>query len=55
MLKQLEGRGNILSAVLRQAWDGSDLRTLTKNSPTRATGAHVSLIGTSLPTSCAAI
>jgi hypothetical protein len=37
--------GNILSRVLRDGWDCGDLATLTKTSPTRATGAHVSLIG----------
>jgi hypothetical protein len=45
VLKQTERQGNTLSAILRQAWDGGDLRTLTKNSPARATGAYVSLIG----------
>jgi hypothetical protein len=45
VLKQTERQGNTLSAVLRQAWESGDLGTLTKNSPTRATGAHVSLIG----------
>jgi hypothetical protein len=45
VLKQTERQGNTLSAILRQAWDGATLRTLTKNSPTRSTGAHVSLIG----------
>jgi hypothetical protein len=45
VLKQTERQGNTLSAVLRSAWDGADLRTMTKNSPARATGAHVSLIG----------
>jgi hypothetical protein len=45
VLKQTERQGNTVSAILRQAWDGGDLRTLTKNSPARATGAHVSLIG----------
>jgi hypothetical protein len=45
VLKQTERQGNTLSALLRQAWDGGDLRTLTKNSPARATGAHISLIG----------
>jgi hypothetical protein len=45
VLKQTERQGNTLSALLRQAWDGRTLGTLTKNSPTRATGAHVSLIG----------
>ena len=37
--------GNTLSSVLRQAWDGKRLDTLTKNDPVTATGAHVSIIG----------
>jgi hypothetical protein len=45
VLKQTERQGNTLSAILRQAWDGNDLRSMTKNSPARATGAHVSLVG----------
>jgi Bifunctional DNA primase/polymerase, N-terminal/Primase C terminal 1 (PriCT-1) len=44
-LKVMSREGNILSTVARQAWDSGDLRTLTKNSPTKATGAHISLIG----------
>lgn len=44
-LKQFLRDGNTLSPVLRDAWDGKHtLRTLTKNSPSRATGAHISLI-----------
>jgi hypothetical protein len=45
VLKQTERQGNTLSPLLRQAWDCGNLRTLTKNSPARATGAHISLIG----------
>jgi hypothetical protein len=45
VLKQTERQGNTLSAILRQSWESGDLRTLTKNSPARATGAHVSLLG----------
>ena len=37
--------GSTLSPTLRQAWDKGDLRTLTKNSPAKATGAHISIIG----------
>ena len=37
--------GNILSAVIRQAWDSDILRTLTKASPLRATGAHIGILG----------
>jgi DNA replicative helicase MCM subunit Mcm2 (Cdc46/Mcm family) len=36
--------GNILSPMLRQGWESGDLRVLTKNSPVRATGAHISII-----------
>jgi hypothetical protein len=45
VLKQIERQGNVLSAVLRQAWDRGDLNTLVKNNPARATGAHVSNVG----------
>jgi hypothetical protein len=34
-----------LSPMLRLAWDGGKLRTLSKNSPETATDPHVSLIG----------
>jgi hypothetical protein len=38
-------QGSTVSTVLRQAWDSGSLRTMAKNNPARATGAHVSLIG----------
>jgi hypothetical protein len=38
-------QGNTLSAIIREAWDRGELRALTKTSPARSTGAHVSLIG----------
>jgi len=44
-LRALGREGNILSAVIRNAWDTGDLRTLTKNSPAKATAAHISVIG----------
>jgi hypothetical protein len=37
--------GNTLSSVLRLAWDGGTLRTMSRNSRSKATGPHVSLIG----------
>lgn len=37
--------GNILSRVIRDAYDRGKLATMTKNSPARATGAHVSIVG----------
>lgn len=45
VFKRMAGEGNSLSAVLRDAWDDRTLRTMTKNNPLRATGAHVCLIG----------
>jgi hypothetical protein len=44
VLKVINGKSNILSVVLRQAWDNGTLRTLTKNSPAVATDAHISAI-----------
>jgi hypothetical protein len=37
--------GNTLSSVIRKAWDGGKLSTMTRSSPLCATGAHISLIG----------
>jgi hypothetical protein len=44
VLRRMQSETNSLSAVLREAWETGDLSTLTKNSPLRATGAHVSLL-----------
>jgi hypothetical protein len=44
-LRVLARDGNTLSAVIRTAWDSGSLSTLTKNSPARATGAHISIVG----------
>jgi hypothetical protein len=46
VLQSMERSGNTLSMVLRDAWDGENLRTMTrKNNALRATGAHISMIG----------
>ncbi len=45
VLKVCERERNTLSATLRQAWDFGDLRTLTKNSPAKATDAGITVIG----------
>jgi hypothetical protein len=37
-------QGNTISAMLRQAWDSGDIRTLTRE-PLHATATHISLIG----------
>ena len=44
-LKLMAGESNILSTVLRQAWDNGNLERFTKNNPAQATGAHISIIG----------
>ena len=44
VLRVLLREGNTLSPVLRKSWDSGSLRTLTKNSPACATGAHISVI-----------
>lgn len=45
ILKVAAREGNTLTALLRQAWDEGDLRTLTKTNCAKATGAHISIIG----------
>jgi hypothetical protein len=45
VLRMCSRSGNILSATLRQAWDSGTLRIMTKNSPAKATDAHISLVG----------
>ena len=44
-LRSVKRQGNTLSATVREAWDSGNLRTLTKNDPVTATGAHVCIIG----------
>src|SRR5262249_7847753 len=44
-LSVMERHGNTLSTNIRNAWDGLVLQTMTKNSPLKATGAHVSIVG----------
>jgi len=45
MLHQFEKRGNILSPLIRQAWDGQTLRVMSKTTGETATNAHISIIG----------
>lgn len=45
VLQVMKRTGNTLSVVLRDGWDGSNLSTLTKNSPLTATNPHISFIG----------
>lgn len=43
VLKVAGRQGNTVSDILRKAWDTGYLSSLTKNSPARATGAHVTV------------
>jgi hypothetical protein len=45
IMKVLAREGNTLSPVIRNAWDGKTLQTMAKNSPLRATGAHIGIVG----------
>jgi hypothetical protein len=44
-LKAMNRESNTLSDVIRQAWDHGNMRTLGKQNPSKATGAHISIIG----------
>jgi hypothetical protein len=44
-LAVMERHGSTLSSVIRTAWDGGRLGTITKNSSLTATGAHISIVG----------
>lgn len=44
-LRVLARDGNTLSSIIRNAWDSGSLRTLVKNNPAKATGAHISIVG----------
>jgi hypothetical protein len=44
-LRVIGREGNTLSPVIRQAWDTGALCSMTKNSPAKSTGAHVTIIG----------
>jgi hypothetical protein len=43
-LSTMQRQGNTLSPVIRNAWDGRKLQTLTKHLGETATGAHVAII-----------
>ena len=43
VLSQARREGNTLSAALRDAWDGSDIKPLVKRSPTHCTAPHLAI------------
>ncbi len=44
VLRVLRREGNTLSGLLRNAWDGRPLGSMTKQNPLKATGAHISIV-----------
>jgi hypothetical protein len=44
-LRAAQRQGSTLSATIREGWDTGNLRTLTKNDPITATGAHIAIVG----------
>ena len=45
LLRVMQREGNIVSRIIRDAWDKGDLGVMTKKCPTRATGAHIGIVG----------
>jgi len=45
LLRVMQREGNIVSRIIRDAWDRGNLGVLTKNCPTKSTGAHISIVG----------
>jgi hypothetical protein len=46
VLKTAQRHGSIISEIIRRAWDApSLLQTMTKTSPSKATDAHISILG----------
>jgi len=45
VLKVAMRAGNTLTVIVRQAWDSGTLRGMTKNCPSNATDAHISILG----------
>lgn len=45
LLHMPDRSGNTLSPIIRKAWESGNLESLTKNSPAKATNAHISIVG----------
>jgi hypothetical protein len=45
VLAVMSRTGNILSSIIREAWDTGTLNIMTKTNPLHATNAHISIIG----------
>lgn len=44
VLQVMSREKNTLSSIIRKGWESGNLQTMTKNSPAKATGAHVSIL-----------
>jgi hypothetical protein len=44
-LSVADRHGNTLSPLIRKAWDGGKLATITKNSPLSSAASHISIVG----------
>jgi hypothetical protein len=44
-LKAMSRENNILSEIIRCSWDHGNLRSIVRNDPYTATGAHISIVG----------
>ena len=44
-LRVMGREGNVLSPVLRAAWDDGNLRVMSRNTPAKASRAHISILG----------
>jgi hypothetical protein len=43
--KAMSRESNILSEVIRTSWDNGNLRSMVKNNPYKANGAHIAIVG----------
>ena len=44
-LKVMTREGNVLSGIIREAWDSGCLQTMVKRNPLHVEGAHISIVG----------
>ena len=45
VLRNMQRQGNTLGDLIKQAWDGGDLHTLTKDNPLTASNPHICIVG----------
>ena len=45
VFRTMQRQGNTIGDILKQAWDGGDLGTLTRQAPLHATNPHINIIG----------